>query len=119
MDSDNRDRPKARFEAPTYGSAGPSLPPPQPASPPTPSSIPSQPYSYYSAPPIAPRTNGLAIGALVCIFVLPFIAPVLGIIALKQINASNGREKGQGMAIAGIVVGGLLLFGLLVTALGG
>jgi hypothetical protein len=107
---------KQKFPAPTYGSAGPSLPP---SSQPMSSYAPSQPYGYYSAPPVAPRTNGLAIGALICIFVIPFIAPVLGIIALKQINESNGREKGQGMAVAGIVVGGLMILGLLVAALGG
>ncbi|NDB18668.1 MAG: DUF4190 domain-containing protein, partial [Actinobacteria bacterium] len=53
-------------------------------------------------------TNGLAIAALVAaIFAAP-VGIVLGIIALSQIKKSNGAQGGQGLAIAGIVVGSVM-----------
>ncbi len=114
----NVDPKKPRFEAPTYGSAGP-MAPPQSVPPPPPSYAPSQPYGYHSGPPVAPRTNGLAIGALLTIFVFPMGIPaILGIVALKQIKESNGREKGQGLAITGIIVGSLMFLGMLMYFLG-
>jgi hypothetical protein len=63
-----------------------------------------------SAPPITPKTSGLAIAALVCAILSVFTcmittipAIILGIVALVKINNSAGRLKGSGMAIAGIV----------------
>jgi len=40
-------------------------------------------------------------------FLCPITAIVLGIIALVQINKSGALQKGKGLAIAGIVVGGI------------
>ncbi|HST86943.1 MAG TPA: DUF4190 domain-containing protein [Ktedonobacterales bacterium] len=74
-----------------------------------------QPYGYGQpyAGPMPPSTNGLAIASLICsigsFVVLPGIAAVLGVIfghfALGQIRASQGREEGRGMAIAGVILG--------------
>ena len=64
----------------------------------------------------APRINGLAIAALVlgivsvplifvCIgWATVFIGLTLGIIAIVQINSSQGQQTGKGMAIAGVVL---------------
>jgi len=85
---------------------------------------PAQQYQQYPAPPypgypvapygqaypVAPRTNGMAIGALVGSIagaslcgIGAIIGTVLGHIALRQIKQSG--EQGRGMAIAGIVIG--------------
>ena len=61
----------------------------------------------YSQPAAAGQsTNGLAIAALVTSLVCcgP-IGLVLGLVSLNQINASQGRQGGKGMAIAGIAIG--------------
>lgn len=58
----------------------------------------------------APKTNGLAIASLICscagLFFLPVIPGiVLGFVARAQIRNSNGRQRGDGLAIAGIIIG--------------
>jgi hypothetical protein len=83
-----------------------------------------QPYGY-GAPS---TTNGFAIAALSCAIVLaivPFLGGILGvvfgIIGLKQ-TARNG-ERGRGLAIAGIVIGGIVILfwilGIIGIAIGG
>lgn len=67
-----------------------------------------------------PKNNTLAIVSLTTgiIWCLPFgsfIAVGTGIAALKQIDASQGQERGKNLAIAGIVLGGL---GVGLTVLG-
>jgi hypothetical protein len=69
-------------------------------------------YGPYAASGAAavPSTNGLGIASLVCscagLFFLPAIAGiVLGFVAHAQIRRSNGTQRGDGLAIAGIVVG--------------
>jgi len=96
--------------------------PPGAGVPPPPGAYPNPygtPYDYvygYGQPyagPMPPSTNGLAIASLICSIgsyvLLPGIAAVLGVIfghlALRQIRASQGREEGRGMAIAGVVLG--------------
>jgi hypothetical protein len=66
--------------------------------------------------PATPHTNGMAIASLVlAIAGLPFCgipsiaAVVFGHIGLYQINRSEGAEQGKGLAIAGLVVGYLVL----------
>jgi hypothetical protein len=68
---------------------------------------------------IAPKTNGLAIASLICscagLFFLPAIAGiVLGFVARAQIKRFNGAQRGDGLAVAGIIVGfgWLVLFAL-------
>ncbi len=53
--------------------------------------------------PAAQKTNGLAIASLVCSFFCGILGVIFGIIALNQINKSNGN--GKGLAIAGICIG--------------
>lgn len=58
-----------------------------------------------------PTVNGLAVAALVlglccwCFFVPGILAVIFGFLALDRIATSEGRQKGRGMAIAGIVLG--------------
>jgi hypothetical protein len=73
----------------------------------------------------APRTtNGLAIASMVLGIVWVYwigsiLALVFGYIAKGQINASDGRQGGKGMAIAGIVLGwvGIGCLALMIIAL--
>jgi type IV pilus assembly protein PilA len=55
------------------------------------------------------RTSGKAIASLVCgllfVFPLSILAIVLGHLAVSEIRRSAGRLKGEGMAIAGLVLG--------------
>jgi Domain of unknown function (DUF4190) len=65
------------------------------------------PYGY---PPL-PRTNGLAIAAMVCSFFFwlyglgAVLGIVFGFIARSQIKRSGGTQQGKGMALAGIIIG--------------
>jgi hypothetical protein len=65
----------------------------------------------------APRTSGKAIVSLVCglLFFVPlaFIAAIVfGHLGLSEIRRSAGRLKGEGMAIAGLVLGYLWIVGI-------
>jgi len=56
------------------------------------------------------QTSGTAIASLVCsllpfFLVTPVVAVILGHISLSQIKRSAGRLKGQGLAIAGLILG--------------
>jgi hypothetical protein len=79
--------------------------------------VPPQGWGY---PPAAPKNEGLAVGALVCGIIGALcglagvcgvvIAPVgigLGISARRRIARSNGALKGEGMALAGIILGAI------------
>jgi hypothetical protein len=89
------------------------------APPPNPYAPPPAGYGYGYAPGYAPgRTNGLAVASLVLGIVGwalcgigSILAIVLGMIGRNQIRASGGREAGDGMAKAGIILGcvGLVL----------
>ena len=76
-----------------------------------PSAAPANPTG--SSYPQAPTTNGLAIAgfvvSIVGFFFLNWLGLVFGIIALNQINKSEGRQGGRGLAIAAIVIGSLFL----------
>lgn len=60
---------------------------------------------------IQPKTNGKAIASLVlgvcafCVGLCGIIGFILGIIAKKEIDSSAGAQKGEGMAIWGILLG--------------
>jgi hypothetical protein len=65
---------------------------------------------YQRGDMVAPKTNGLAIASLICsclgLFFLPIIPGiVLGFVARSQIRRSNGTQRGDGLAIAGIIIG--------------
>jgi hypothetical protein len=68
------------------------------------------------------RTNGLAIASLVCscagflFFVPGLLGVIFGLIARSQIRQSGGTQGGDGLALAGIIVG-FAWIGLLVIVL--
>lgn len=105
----------------------PSGPPPYSA-PPSYGQQPQPPYNPYGQPqynPYAqpayatPTTNGMAIAAIICGFLVAPLGLIFGIISLNQINKSGGMQKGKGLAITGIVLGGLwVAFILLLIILG-
>ena len=73
---------------------------------------PQYPPGQYGQPPYqaGPKTNGLAIASLilgilwVC-FVGSILALIFGYMARKQIKESGGTQQGDGMALAGIILG--------------
>ena len=79
------------------------------------------------APPataVAARTNSLAVASLILGFLSLFpvfgiLAVVFGHMARSQIHKSEGRMKGDGMALAGLILGylglGFILFLVLVV----
>jgi Domain of unknown function (DUF4190) len=101
---------------PAFPQSAPSAFPGQagaaPAGAPYGSQIPSQsynPYAPYGVP--VKKTNGLAIASLVCscvgfVFFLPAVLGIIfGFVARSQIRRSGGTQGGDGLAIAGIIVG--------------
>jgi hypothetical protein len=62
-------------------------------------------------PPARATVNGMAVAALVlglfgwCLVVPGILAVIFGNLALGTIATSDGRQKGRGMAITGIVLG--------------
>jgi hypothetical protein len=75
-------------------------------------------YGYgYATTPVAPRTDGLAVGALVsaivgvvlmvfCIGIFATAAAIpMGFISRKRIRESGGALTGEGLALAGAIVG--------------
>jgi len=87
-------------------------PPPEGYPPPPQGGYPAPPSGYPGAAPAA-GTNGLDIASLVCsvVGVLcgigSILGIVLGIIALNQIKQTG--QGGRGLALAGIIVGAVLL----------
>jgi hypothetical protein len=61
-------------------------------------------------PPLTARTNGLAIAALVsgfawCTWIGAVLAVIFGHLARRQIRGARGWQRGDGMAVAGLVLG--------------
>lgn len=54
------------------------------------------------------KTNSLAIWGFILAIFLPLIGLILSIVAVSQIKKKN--ERGKGLAIAGIVIGAILVF---------
>ncbi len=73
------------------------------------------PVGYAPAPQYGRPTNTMAILALVMAFVFAPAGLILGIIARKQIARTG--EEGDGLALAGIIVGGIItsLFAVLIV----
>lgn len=73
-------------------------------------------FAPVSAVPVAAKTSGVAIAALV-LGILAFLtcgitalpAIICGIVALVKISGSNGLLKGKGMAITGLVLSAILI----------
>ena len=82
----------------------------------------AQPPTFPNLPAAAPspaKTSGLAIASLILGFlgfcgITALIGLVLGIIASIRISKSDGRLKGQGLAITGIIISAVLLLLLVV-----
>ena len=95
---------------------GPPPPPPYPPPPYPPHDAAGPPYGTAS-------TNGFAVAALVLGILGPvacvawILALVFGYIAKTQIDASEGRQTGRGMAVAGIILGWVWL-GLIILYFG-
>lgn len=89
-------------------------------------------YGYRAQPrdepaPASRDTNGFAVASLVCscagilLLGLPAVAGIVfGFVARSKIRRSNGAERGDGLALAGIIVGfvvvGLVLLTIVVSA---
>lgn len=69
--------------------------------------------TYMTAPQFNPRTNSLAVAALVFGFVFPLIAIPLGHIARRQISRTG--EQGDGLAVVGLVLGYLALTAVVIA----
>ncbi len=109
----------------TYGSASGAYPGEQgqPQYPQNPQ-YPQYPSGGYGGASPSAKTNGLAVASLVCscvgviLFTLPCILGVIfGFVARSQIRRSQGAQKGDGLALAGIIVGfaGIALLIILVA----
>src|ERR1700681_144483 len=100
------------------------LPPPPPGGgftlspPPAGGYVPPPPMGYAGVPVAGPRTDGLAIGALiagilslVCFWplclgiILGPAAAIMGFISRQRIAASGGTVGGGGLALAGLILG--------------
>src|SRR4051812_980662 len=105
--------PEARPSSP-FGAPGSPPPPPPPPPPPD--------YYRYGAAPLEQeqKNNGMAIASLVlslvgiipCFWVVQIpglLGIIFGFVARSQIRRSGGNQKGKGMAIAGIVIGIVLI----------
>ena len=80
---------------------------PQSASPPPPPAY-QQPVYQQPMYQSAPRTNVFAIASLVCSLIcFNVLAIIFGHVALSQIKRTN--EGGQGLAVAGLIIGYLSL----------
>ena len=64
------------------------------------------------------ESSGLAIAAFVTAFFVPILPIIFGHISLSQINRSNGRISGKGLAIAGLVLGYVALVGWIILFIG-
>ncbi|HLM94679.1 MAG TPA: DUF4190 domain-containing protein [Acidimicrobiales bacterium] len=115
--------PAVQGHAPAYGGGGWAAAPGQPGNPPSypagpyGGASPYQTYGYgqqmpYGAPVAKKHTNGLAIASLVCscagilfLGVPGILGIIFGFVARSQIRKSNGVQGGDGLALAGIIVG--------------
>ncbi|MBM3472055.1 MAG: DUF4190 domain-containing protein [Armatimonadetes bacterium] len=103
----------AASEAPTPLDPAAAPPPPPPVFTAPPPAYPGVAYPYEPTPPEA-ETSGMATASLVLgilgfctVGIASLIGLILGIVSLIQISGSQGRLRGQGVAIAGTVVSAL------------
>src|SRR5487761_1005448 len=109
---------------PPGGGFTPPPPPPSPpggfvpSPPPAGGYVPPPPFGYAGAAVAGPRTDGLAIGALIvgilslacfwplCLgIILGPAAAIMGFISRQRIAASGGTVGGGGLALAGLILG--------------
>jgi hypothetical protein len=122
---------------PSLGPSNPFAPPVAagpPGYPPGPPGYPPGAYGQYPMPypPSGyqqPSTNGLAIASLVLglvgwtVCVGSIVAIILGFVARSQIRAAQGRQGGDGLALAGIILGfiglAFIIFFFVIAAVSG
>ncbi|HVA07014.1 MAG TPA: DUF4190 domain-containing protein [Acidimicrobiales bacterium] len=89
------------YGAPPYAPYGGPLPP-------------GMPPTFHGMPLVHRPTNGLAVASLVCscVGIVPFLfglpcllGIIFGFVARSQIKNSGGNQAGDGLALAGIIVG--------------
>jgi len=81
------------------------------------------PYQGTAYSQLPPKTNALAVISLVLSIIWvaglgAVLAVIFGFVARSQISKSNGRQKGLGVATAGIVVGFVGVAGAIVLIIG-
>lgn len=65
-----------------------------------------QPGAYPGYPAVAQRTSGMAIASLILsILGIGLLGVIFGHLALSEIKKSNGMVGGQGLAMAGLIIG--------------
>jgi Domain of unknown function (DUF1707)/Domain of unknown function (DUF4190) len=75
--------------------------------------------------PTGRTTNGLAVASLLAACLLwlgpahAIVAVILGHVALYRIRRSGGTQKGRGLAVAGLTLGWIQVFALVLLGLGG
>jgi hypothetical protein len=71
------------------------------------------PQPSYGAPNVqtqfAPRTSGLAIAGFICAFLCALPGLIMSIRAYNQCKSSGGMIKGEGLALAGIIISSIML----------
>src|SRR5215813_13111757 len=96
----------------------PSYPPPQ-GYPPSGQQYAPPPQGYgYGGPPMAPATSGWAIASLICaILGVSILAIIFGYVGRNEIKNSGGRLTGDGLALAGLIIGWIeIALGVLLVA---
>ncbi len=71
---------------------------------PGPGATPPPPAAYTGYPPAGGRMNGLAIAGFVCAFLCWPAGLIMSIIAYNQCKANPEELRGQGFALAGIII---------------
>jgi|688.fasta_scaffold155921_4 peptidyl-prolyl cis-trans isomerase B (cyclophilin B) len=82
--------------------------------------IPPPPNTYQnSSASQAVPMSGFAIASLVTAFLFFPLAIVFGHIALNEIKKSKGKLQGEGLAIAGLIIGYLWVFAIFIAIVAG
>lgn len=69
-----------------------------------------------AAPVVAARTSGMAIAGFVLSFFCSLLGLIFSIIGYNECKRSLGTVKGQGLALAGIIISGFILVGGILAA---
>src|SRR5947208_9962867 len=59
----------------------------------------------YQQPMMAPRTSGMAIAGFILSFFCALLGLIFSIIGYNECKKSMGTVKGEGLALAGIIIG--------------
>src|SRR5207248_341094 len=68
-------------------------------------------YGAFNAPPVMPRTSGMAIAGFILSFFCSLLGLIFSIIGYNEARKSGGAVTGEGLALAGIIISiiGMLL----------